>query len=308
MPGENQRLDQISIGHIRTFVAAAKASNFSEAAKELGTSRAYVSRAVKVLEARLDMQLFQRTTRDVSLTPAGRELLLGFEGVLYRLEAITDMASSRERGLEGSIRLSTSRAFGVHYVLLLVDRFMALHPGIRVEVELSEEIDNLIRSNLDLVVRIGPLADSSLVCRRLAELELVLAVPQTIVARFGLPDAIDDLTHIPAIEFEVPGTGRVFPWQFMVDGIAREFAPTSVVGRFRTPEMLVTAVLAGRGMTQIPRYLVESAVLSRTVELGLTANPIPKVPVSICFPAQRELNTRLRTFVDFMVAECPDVF
>ena len=308
MSRENQRLNQISIGHIRTFVAAAKASNFSEAAKELGTSRAFVSRAVKVLEARLDMQLFQRTTRDVSLTSAGRELLLGFEGVLYRLEAITDMASSRERALEGSIRLSTSRAFGVHYILPVADRSTALHPGIRVEVELSEEIHNLIRSNLDLVIRIGPLADSSLVCRRLGEMELVLAVPQTIIEKFGLPETVDDLAHIPAIEFEVPGTGRVFPWRFMLDGTVHDFAPTSVVGRFQTPEMLVTAVLAGRGMTQIPRYLFESAVLSRAVELGMTDSHIPKVSVSICFPAQRELNTRLRTFVDFMAAECPNVF
>lgn len=199
----------IELGDLEVLRAVAEASNFSAAARALGVSRAEISRTVARLERRLDARLFARTTRSVALTAAGRDLVRRVAPALRDLRAALDEVAERQHGLSGTIRIGCSHAFGRRFLVGEIARFVRAHPRVEVTLTLNDRIDDLVLAALDLTVRIGPLAPSSLVARRLGRLPLALvAAPALDAPPVCSPAA---LAALPAVGFRVPGSGARYP-------------------------------------------------------------------------------------------------
>ncbi|HJV94632.1 MAG TPA: LysR family transcriptional regulator, partial [Albitalea sp.] len=202
----------IELHDLEILEAVAQEGNFSVAARALSLSRADVSRTVARLEQRLDVRLCTRTTRRVALTDAGRDLVRRLRPALHELSAALEQVSEQQHRFSGPIRVACSHAFGRHFLVDEVTRFVAAHPAVEVNLTLNDRIEDLVLSALDLALRIGPLAPSSMVARKLGRLPLALvAAPELCDSEHRFtPKALGAL---PAIGFRVPGSGDRYPWR-----------------------------------------------------------------------------------------------
>lgn len=278
---------------------------FSATAKTLGVKRGHVSRVVGQLEAQIGTALFWRSTRELCLTRAGAKLLESTRpGLALIGEGITATRRMTTQ-MEGKIRLSVSGAFGLRYIVPVADAFLNAQPGVGVELVFSEALDSLVRSDLDLVVRIGTMPDSAMVCRRLGELEIVLAVPRVLAEAQGVPQTLEALDALPAVDFIVPGTQRVYAWAFGLGGDTVQFVPSRVALTSSAVEMTAAAVAAGKCVAPLPRYMVEPLLERGQVLVGMERYTIPTVPVSVCFSDPKRLSSKVRAFVDALAAALP---
>jgi LysR family transcriptional regulator, regulator for bpeEF and oprC len=290
-------IDTISIGMLRVFTTVAQEGGFAEAGRQLGSSRTVVSRQIAQFEDLIGIRLFERTTRRVALTEDGEILLSQAAPGITALRDMLAAAKLRTAGTAGTVRMSSSHAFGRYYVMPSLAAFRALHPDIMIDVELADRIDDLIEPQLDLVIRIGQLPDSSIVARKMGELPIVFAVPAAL-AKSSRTLAM--ARSLPAIGFRVPGSGRLYDWNFEKAGQRTNFTPTNPVLTTSSIEGVADLVIAGHGAAPVPRYLVADAITSGVVHVGLDDYKQASIPVHICFTASRLMPKRVRLLVDHL--------
>ena len=158
----------MDLTQLKAFLAVTEAGGFAAAADTLDVAPSTITRAVANLEASLGVRLFQRTTRSVVLTEAGQHFLNRVSPALDELDAAADLARQRNMELSGTLRVSASVSFGQYVIAPNLHRFAAQHPNLNVDLALSDEVTDLIADRIDIAVRHGDLADSSLIARRLA--------------------------------------------------------------------------------------------------------------------------------------------
>jgi DNA-binding transcriptional LysR family regulator len=292
-------IDHIEIRVLRLFESVASTGSFSEAGRAFEMPRAVVSKLVAQLEMHVGVRLFQRTTRKVALTEAGEALLAQLRPALTALRESLLSAQVKNSDAGGVVHLSVAHAFGRHYVLPALLRFRATHPSIHVELRLSDSIDDLIDSRIDLVIRQGALPDSSIVARRMGALQLVLAVP----AAFPQPKKLAELKSIPGIGFRLPGNGPRYQWSFEKDGERSFVQPAQFVLVTDSIEAVADQVIAGVGAAPLPEYVVRDAVASGRVRLALTKYRIGEIPVHLCFGSPALMPRRVRLLADFLLKE-----
>ena len=292
------------LGAIELFCLTAQQQSFSGAARSAGLTPAAVSRAVARLEERLGVRLLQRTTRSVRLTPAGQgyfEQVSQALGLLADAEAELSGAQTEAKGL---VRLSLPTSYGHFRVLPLLPEFRRRFPQIELELHLSNRNVDLIDEGFDLAVRGRTPPDSGLVARRLEDAELVLvAAPRYLKGR-PLPQTPQDLKTHECIQFRLPRSGQTVAWPFR-DPQGNEFEqPTQ--GALRISDDIlapITLALAGAGLTQTYRFLVQRQLESgELVELLKPWGGCSR-PFSLLYPANRHLPLRVRVLLDFLVAE-----
>jgi DNA-binding transcriptional LysR family regulator len=181
------------IDALAAFHAAATDGGFASAARRLNLSRAQVSKAIAELEARLGARLFQRTTRRMSLTEAGRGYLDATRGVLETLDGAAKALRETQTTLSGSLRINAPVSFGTAHLAPLLTNFLERHPGVRIDLTLNDRVVDLVEEGYDMAVRIGVLPDSSLVARRLAPARLAIVGSPSYFKRHGRPRRPEDL-------------------------------------------------------------------------------------------------------------------
>lgn len=290
-------LASIDLRDLAVLEAVAGEGNFSLAARALGTSRAEVSRTVARLERHLGVRLCARTTRSVALTEAGRELVARVRPALREIGAAVEQASERQRELSGPIRVACSHAFGRHFLLAEIAAFARRHPAVAIALTLNDRIDDLVQSSLDLTVRIGALAPSSMVARRLGRLALALvAAPE-----LALPARCDpaDLGALPAIGFRVPGSGVRYPWRLRFGDHELPIENTRVAVESDSVEALADLARLGLGAALLPRYLVAPDLASgRLAEIEVKGGRFVGPDVHLCFVSRRLMPARVRALCD----------
>ncbi len=190
------------------FAETAKHGGFAAAARESGVAPSTLAKAVARLEHELGVRLFHRTTREVRLSPDGERLFRRCQRVLAELEDLRAEAASSRAAPAGTLRLSLPVHYGKRFVLPRLIALQQRHPGLRLDVRLSDSWEDLVRDGIDLAVRIGALADSSLVARRIDQQHLVLCASPAYLARRGTPKRIDELAGHEAVTFRLPASGR----------------------------------------------------------------------------------------------------
>lgn len=289
------------IDQCRIFARVVETGSFTRAAETLGLPRSTVSTAVQALEGRVGARLLTRTTRSVTPTPDG----LAFYEHCIRLVADMDEAEDlfrRERGhVRGVLRVSLPARIGRLIVAPALPEFVAAHPGIKLELGVTDRPVNLTEEGLDCVLRVGVLHDSGLIARRMGQMTLLNVASPAYLARHGVPRTPADLVrdgHL-AVRYMSPANGRVEAWEWEADGQLHTLdlpGPVTV----NSSETQIACCLAGLGLIQVPQYDVRALVESGRLCVVLPQWCAPAMPVTLLYPHRRHLSSRLQAFAGWL--------
>ena len=286
---------------MEAFAAVAAAGGFSAAARRLGTSVSRLSRTVTALEARLGARLFHRSTRALALTEAGAAYLDAATRLLDDARAAEEAVICSTQTLRGAIRMAAPVLFGVERVGPALFRFMARHPALRVELILDDRVTDLVGEGVDLALRIGPqLADSDLVARTLATIELRLVGAPALLDRLGRPATAEALTAFPSLTYS--NVRADDQWRFPTPGGPRLCRGPERL-RASSGEMLCAAAIAGLGLTILPDFFVAAALADRRLEVLLPDHRFDPGKLWLVYPPARRQPVKVRLLADFLAAE-----
>jgi DNA-binding transcriptional LysR family regulator len=286
---------------VALFCKAAETLNFSAAAEQAGTTPSAVSKAVLRLENQLGVKLFERTTRSIRLTDEGRSYHDTCRQALHSIEQAGLQLSHGRRKPQGTLRVSLPASFGILDIVPRIPHYVEAHGHeVKVVVSLTNSIAQFASEGCDIAIRIGRVADSSVVARTLREAHYCVVAAPSYVRRYGTPQRPDDLRRHRAIQLMLPDTGRPLQWHFQEEGRATEVTvPASLV--VDHPLAALTAAVAGGGLTRLLDFTVAAELRAgRLVEVLREFRP-PSVPVSVVYPGRRHLAAKVRTFIDFLV-------
>ncbi|PWE18896.1 LysR family transcriptional regulator [Marinicauda salina] len=285
------------IDALRLFSAVAELESFTRAAARLGMTPGAASKQISALEDRMQARLLERTTRSVRLTDAGRALLERVRPWLAEYEAIEEGLADDNAAAAGALRISAPVDFGASKLIEPVTAFMEKWPAVEIRLELGDRMVDLVDEGYDLAVRIGQLADSSLIAKRLAEAPLALiASPDYLDAR-GAPAHPADLSaHACVIDRNKPAPNL---WKFTRGADAVE---ARVDGRLTLngAKAAVAAASAGAGIACPPAWSAEDALAAGRVVPVLPDWTPDHRDLWAVFPSNRFLAQRVRLFVDFL--------
>ena len=281
---------------LEAFVAVAETGRFATAASRLGGSASHISRQIARLEERLQTRLFYRSTRQVSLTETGQTFLQH----CLRLQEAHDEATRAVQDLGGSpkglLRITSAVAYGERYIVPIVNRFVAQHPQLRVELELTNRTLDIVHDGFDLAIRLGRLTDSRLVATRIAPREMYLCAAPAYLAAHGQPENLADLARHNCL------VGTSDTWVFQVDG--KEHLQR-VQGNWRcnSGPAVLDATLRGFGLCQLPDYYVVEHLQRGALAALLPRFQPAHTAVWAVYPQQRHLSPKVRLLVDSLKEE-----
>src|SRR6266513_383262 len=294
-----------SLGLITTFVRIAETKSFSAAAHQLGLSAPAVSKALARLERRLGATLLNRTTRKVSLTDDGQAFLERCRQILTDVQDAEELLTSRRISPRGRLRAQMPVGFGRRVIVPALPEFLARHPELAIDIELSDRMVDLAEEGLDVAIRIGELADTRTIAKELYRIRFVTCAAPSYLARHGVPRTPEDLAQHACLPYWIPKTGRYREWHFARGGI--KFS-VPVTGRLNinAAEALIDAAVAGGGIVAVATFLAVDAVRSGKLTVVLRDYITDGPVVSVVLP-DRNLSARLRTFLAFLMALIPPV-
>lgn len=289
---------------MEVFVRAIRLGGFSAAARELHMSPAMAAKHVDALEARLATALMRRSTRRLSLTEAGADFLERAERILGEVAEAEAEAASRSIRIEGPLRVSAPSTFGVMHVAPLVPAFHALHPAVTIEFGFSDRYVDLIEERWDVAIRIGRLADSGLVGRRLAPMRMVVAAAPSYLARRGPPTMVAQLIDHDCLLHVGGARQDASTWRFGTDGAVK--VPVRGTMAANNGEGLVRAAVAGQGLAYGPRFIAAEALATGALEeVPLDVPPMDLGAVHALTHPTKRPSAKTRAWIDFLVGRLP---
>jgi DNA-binding transcriptional LysR family regulator len=297
----------------RAFIHAAELQSFSKTANQLGVKTSTVSRYISELEKDLGIALFNRSTRGLVLTEGGR---LFREHALLALQALDDareITSSLNRTPQGVLRVTMPPAFGRLHVVPHLPAFMARYPDIDLDIVSTEETLNLIDSGIDVAIRIGVLADSSLMARRLAPHRRIVCGSPAYFEHSGIPRVPADLATHETLCVPLVADDRWYFTQISGDVPAvkeQEHLTVALHGRLRADdsEALLALALADCGVALLPTWLAAGALREGRLQHVLpeweTRTGRAEPAIWALYPPKKVVSSKVRAFVDF----CAEAF
>src|SRR6266404_2582638 len=290
------------IGAMQAFVAVADNSGFAPAARKLGLSPSGVTRLVAALEDRLGARLLQRTTRSVTLTDVGARYLERARRILADVEEAEGAAEGERTRPSGRLVVSAPVGFGRLHVSPIMSAYLTRYPEVFGELRLADRVINLVEDGVDLAVRIGHLADSSLVARHVGEMRRIVVASKDYLKARGEPKTPEEISSQQTIQF---GAVTAPPdWRFVEAGREIRLAPTP---RFATnsADAAVQYAEQGGGLTRVLAYQAAESLKAGRLTIVLEKFEPPPLPIHIVYPTSRLLSAKVRTFVD-LVTEITD--
>jgi DNA-binding transcriptional LysR family regulator len=280
---------------VLAFVRVVETGSFARAAERMGLSKPVLSRRVARLEQHLGARLLTRTARGAQPTDIGQAYYERAAAILADLEAAQEVVAEAVTQVAGPIRLSAPLSFGTAYLAPALADFARLNPAVELDIEFEDRNVDLVRGGYDLAIRIGTLADSALVARRIAPVrKSVIASPAYLEAR-GRPQRPADLA---AHDILIYGQEQ---WRFRV-GDRWETVRVQPRMRANNGEMLRAAAIAGLGLCLLPSFIAAPALADGSVEIVLADYPLEEAGLHAVMPPGRATTARVRALVDFLVA------
>ncbi|HSN19324.1 MAG TPA: LysR family transcriptional regulator [Usitatibacter sp.] len=278
------------------FAAIVDEGSLSAAGRRLHVPLATVSRRLSDLEAHLRTRLITRSTRQLVLTDAGRDYLAACRQILEQVEEAEKAATGAYAKVKGELVLAAPIVFGRLHVVPVVAAFLEAHPEVDVRLLLGDRNVNLLEEHVDVALRIGELADSSLVATAVGTIRRVVCASPGYLARLGKPAKPSELAAHRCVTFE--GLTSPRSWSFPGPKGAERVAIRSRL-TVTTADAAIAAAVAGLGITRVLSYQVADALADgRLVRVLAKHEPAP-VPVSIVYPAQGRLPMKSRAFIDY---------
>lgn len=290
------------VSGFRIFIRIAETGSFSAVAREMGATQPAVSRQLASLETHLGARLFQRSTRSLTLTEDGRELLAHARLVVEAVEETEAAIGRRRTSPSGLVRLGCPGVFGRLYVAPRMGRLLDRYPELSVDLSMTDNVVDMVQDGLDLSIRVGEVMDASLVARRIGSTTAIAVASEAYVAAHGAPMHPSDLAEHACIRFTRSATPDV--WNF--EGPEGKLS-IPVAGRLRTNgiEAVIEAAVAGVGVALVPTWMLRGDMAGGAGGLRrvLAAWQPPRRAISVVYPSRRFLAPRTRAVIDFLVDE-----
>lgn len=283
------------------FVRVVQFASFTAAAKSLGLPKTTVSRRVRELEQHLGVQLLQRTTRQLGLTEAGQLYFRHCEplaAMLRQAEAAVGQLGGEPRG---KLRVTTPYTTMINLIAPLLGDFHERYPEVMIDLVLGHQVQDLVREEIDVALRLGPLPDSSLSARKLAEFPNRIYASPSYLTRFGEPQHPDELLQHKTLATRVATAGDGYAWKLRKNGTVQEF-PIRPIIVADDPEVLKAPLIAGQGLILATDMIMRSLIAQNLVRAVLDGWTGRQPQLHAVFPRGPILPQKVRVFVDFLVA------
>ncbi|MFN7304086.1 MAG: LysR family transcriptional regulator [Phenylobacterium sp.] len=283
---------------LAVFSRVAELRSFTAAAASLGVSKATASKAVSRLEARLGTQLIHRTPRRFSLTDAGRSLAEAAASMLATAEAAEAGALDQAVRPWGRIRMSAPMSYGLDHLAHLLPDFLSAHPGISIDLQLSDEVVDLVGEGFDCALRIAVLPDSRLTARKLRPVQLRLVGSPAYLGRRGRPERPEDLEAHDCLGYAHRGEGQI--WRFTGPGgeerVQRPRGPLTA----NNADALRASLLAGLGLAVLPDFVVDEDIAAGRLDPVMTDWSAPEIGMHIVTPGGGPRPARVMALIQFL--------
>jgi DNA-binding transcriptional LysR family regulator len=286
------------IDAMQAFVAVADLQGFAPAARKLGLSPSGVTRLIAALEDHLGARLLQRTTRSVTLTDVGARYLERIRRILADVEETEGSVQDERTRPSGRLVVSAPVGFGRLHVSPVMSAYLTRYPEVSGELRLSDRMINLVEDGVDLAVRIGHLADSTLVARHVGEMRRIVVGSDGYFKQRGEPKTPEAIASHLTIQF---GAMVASPeWHFVQDGREVRVACTP---RFTTNSAAAAIQYAeqGGGLTRVLAYQAAEAIKAGRLRIVLEKFEQPPLPIHVVYPTSRLLSAKVRTFIDLVI-------
>lgn len=283
---------------IQLFIRVVDLGSFSKAAADVGIGQPSATKLVAQLEKQLGSRLLHRSTHGVTPTEIGALYYEKCKLIAHHLEEAETVAALLQSQVQGGLRISTSVAFGRRVLVPLVMRFMKLHPQLQIELNFEDRYVDLVEQGIDVAIRMGPLADSTLGARYLGANPWVLVASPEYLEKRGEPSVPADLAaHEALIYSTVQGDAR---WHFTGnDGLTVQ-VPVKGPLRSNNLSALLAAARGGMGVAALPRYVAHKSIRSGVLRPLLTDWTLPQQEIHAVYPSPQLVPTKVSGFVAWL--------
>jgi DNA-binding transcriptional LysR family regulator len=283
---------------LQIFVRVVETGSFSRAAADLGLTQPTVTKHVSELERRLGARLLNRNSRGVGMTEIGSLYFQRCKQVLREFEATETIVSERRGDLVGSLRVGASMAFGRNVIAPLVFEFLKLHPRLKIDLSCEDRYVDVVAHGLDMAIRLGNLADSSLGCRRVGSNPWAMTASNAYLEAHGEPRTPGDLAAHDCLIYSTVQGDEV--WR-LTDASGGE-SVVSVNGPLKSNNLsiLLGAARAGMGIAILPMYLASEPLRSGELRVLLADHLLPKQEINVVFPSPRFVPAKVLALIAFL--------
>ncbi|GAB3372401.1 LysR family transcriptional regulator [Azotobacter armeniacus] len=281
---------------MRLFITVLDCKSFTAAAELMGLSKQFVSRRLIQLEARLGVRLINRSTRKLDVTSLGQAYYESAKKILKDVDEAEQAISQQRATPRGALRLSAPVSFGTLYLSSLLPGFLKRYPDIFIELDLSDRTVDMLDEGYDMAVRIGVLADSSLIARALCSSEMVTCCSPAYLERRGAPQTPAELRQHDCLVY---GHSKSVDWIYRRDGQPERIA---VRGRYRVNngELVCDAAVAGLGLALLPTFIAGRHIKSGALVTVLDEFQPSPLKVYAVYPQHRQVSVLIRVFSDYL--------
>ena len=279
------------------FVQSAETGSFVAAGRQLGLSASAVGKAVVRLEQRLDVRLFHRNTRNMTLTEEGRLFLERCRRILEEVEAAEAELARSNRTPRGRLRVSLPLV-GMLLTPVMAG-FMRAWPEVQLDLDFTDRLVDIVEDGFDAVIRTGPPSDSRLMSRNLGRFKLKIVAAPDYLAQYGVPETPDDLAQHQCLHQRSPTTGKLRPWPLVrTEGQRKITLPERMSATAVDP--LIALATEGLGIACLPPFAIRAEIAEGRLVPLLEDWVQETDQFNILWPASRQITPRLRAFIDFM--------
>ena len=296
---------------MKTFVRVVESGSFSAVAREMRSTQSAVSKQVAALERALDAKLLSRTTRSLALTEAGEQYFAQARRLVAEIAEAEAQLRQGEQQLSGWLRVAASVGYGRLKLLPRIRHFLAAHPNVKIDLRLNDGFVDLVEEGIDVAVRIGELADSSLVARRIGTTQRVLLASRSYLD--GLPEGLkapqvpQELLDHNCIVYSELATQNAWTFTAGSGATAPEGSQVTIraQGNLQTnsSEVIRASVLSGMGIGYSPTWLFEEEIANGQLQVLLPDWPAPSLPIHLVIPAQRRQSAKVQAFARHLASD-----
>ncbi|ATC95748.1 LysR family transcriptional regulator [Pseudoalteromonas tunicata] len=287
------------IEQLKIFIQVVDSGNFTKAALVLNKPRSTVSTVIQELENKLGTSLFHRTTRSMSPTDDGLQYFELARSLVDQFDAAETLFLNNPVKVKGRIRVDIPSRIARRIVIPALPDFLIQYPDLEIEFGASDKYTDLVSDGVDCVLRVGPLTDSELICKKLGDLSLCNCASPNYLVLNGTPIELADLQKHKVVNYCSSVAASSAGWEYCVDGEIRKIIMGSNIAVYNA-EAYIAAALAGLGIIQVPRFdvvdLIESGAL---IEVMSDYRPLP-LQLSLLYPSRKNLTPRVKIFQDWL--------
>jgi DNA-binding transcriptional LysR family regulator len=285
--------------NLPSFVKVVEFESFSQAARSLNMTKSAVSKQVQMLEDTLKVKLLNRTTRSVKLTEQGELFYLQARHIMESLDEAERGVQSLNSRPSGTLKITAPESFGMFHLAPALAQFAQEYPEVQMEIDFSNRFNNIIEEGFDVAIRIASLTDSSLIARKLAPCQMVVAASPEYLERYGTPTHPDQFINHRFIEYS--NSDRPKEFRYTDPAGKQGVAPIDVVLRANNSQMMRQAALSHMGIIAGPSFIMGNDIKKGKLTRILSEFAMfPERNIYAVFPQNRYMSAKVRLFIDFI--------